>query len=154
MTGEEYWNLKRGDTITVETPFYKYQKGQVFRVEYINDSSREIYIRDVSGPLGSQIDIISILMLLDNFITGGKLPEKRNNKVPELPFEIGDKAWFITSNEVHEGTIIKCDISIDKEGIQIYYDALLTSKYNCATEATKIASNELFNTKKELLESL
>ena len=32
MTGEEYWHLKRGDTVTVETSFNSYAKGEVFKV--------------------------------------------------------------------------------------------------------------------------
>ena len=36
MTGEEYWNLKRGSNVTVETPFSYFTEGQVLKVEYID----------------------------------------------------------------------------------------------------------------------
>lgn len=55
MTGEEYFKLRRGDTITVETPFAGYTKGQVFKVEFVNSINTNVYIRDITLPLGAQI---------------------------------------------------------------------------------------------------
>lgn len=85
MTGEEYWNLKRGETITVETSSNNYTKGnytkgKVFKVEYIDFQNQYIYIRDVTAPLGEQIGVITLAFLLNYFIKGGKLPEKRDDK--------------------------------------------------------------------------
>lgn len=85
MTGEEYWHLKRGDTITVETSFNNYTKGdytkgKVFKVEYIDTQNQYIYIRDVTAPLGEQIRVMTLAILLNYFIKGGKLPEKREDK--------------------------------------------------------------------------
>ena len=85
MTGEEYWNLKRGETITVETSSNdytkcNYTKGKVFKVEYIDFQNQYIYIRDVTAPLGEQIGVITLAFLLNYFIKGGKLPEKRDTK--------------------------------------------------------------------------
>lgn len=155
MTGEEYLYLKRGTTITVETPFTVYTKGQTFKVEFVDSLHLHVYIRDVTLPLGSQIKVMPLSFLLDNFIVGGELPEKKNNKAIELPFAVGDKAWLIVKNEVQEVKIIKCNVSIDiNEGTQIYYDALYTSKLCFDARVSKVASNRLFKTKKELLESL
>ncbi len=76
------------------------------------------------------------------------------DKVLELPFKVGDKVWFIVDNEVHEGTLTKCNIAIDKNGTQICYNVLYYSRIHYKVEAKGIASNKLFKTKKELLESL
>ena len=78
MTGEEYLNLKRGETITVETSSNdytkgNYTKGKVFKVEYIDFQNQYIYIRDVTAPLGEQIEVITLASLLNYFIKGGKL---------------------------------------------------------------------------------
>lgn len=80
MTGEEYWHLKRGDTVTVETSFNGYTKGKVFKVEYVDTQNQYIYIRDVTAPLGEQMEVITLAFLLNYFIKGGKLPEKKINK--------------------------------------------------------------------------
>lgn len=151
MTGEEYWSLKRGSIITVETSFYKHERGQVLKVEYINDNQQVAYLRDVSKPLGSQIDIVSVIFLLDNFIVGGELPEKKNNKVIELPFALGDKVWFLYNNTVYDGKIIDCCAQIDGDGINIKYK-LLSSRWG--ENAVTLTSNKLFKTKEELLKSL
>lgn len=80
MTGEEYFHLKRGDTITVETSFNGYTKGEVCKVEYIDTQNQYIYIRDVTAPLGKQMEVITLAFLLNYFIKGGKLPEKKIDK--------------------------------------------------------------------------
>lgn len=85
MTGEEYLYLKIGETITVETSSNDYTKGiytkgKVFKVEYIDFQNQYIYIRDVTAPLGEQIGVITLAFLLNYFIKGGKLPEKREDK--------------------------------------------------------------------------
>lgn len=85
MTGEEYFHLKRGDTITVETSSNdytecNYTKGKVFKVEYVDTQNQYIYIRDVTAPLGEQIGVITLAFLLNYFIKGGKLPEKKIDK--------------------------------------------------------------------------
>lgn len=154
MAGEEYFKLKRGDTITVETPFAGYTKGQVFKVEFINSIGTIVYIRDVTLPLGAQIKVLPLTFLLDNFIVGGELPNKNNDKVLELPFKVGDKVWFIVDNEVHEGTLSKCNITIYKGDTQICYNVLYYNRIHCKVEAKGIASNKLFKTKTELLTSL
>ena len=155
MTGEEFFNLKRGSNVTVETPFGYFTKRQVLKVEYIDSLHQQVFFRDTSKPLGSQIDVVPVIFLLDNFVVGGKLPEKKNNnKVFELPFAIGDKVWFIVDSEVHEGTLTKCNIAIDKNGTQICYNVLYYSRIHYKVEAKGIASNKLFKTKTELLESL
>ena len=83
MTGEEYFKLKRGDTITVETPFAGYTKGQVFKVEFVNSINTSVYIRDITLPLGAQIKVPPLSFLLDNFVVGGELIKKKDNKVIE-----------------------------------------------------------------------
>ena len=154
MTGEEFWNLKRGDTITVETPFSKYKKGQVFKVEFMDNIHLNIYIRDTTLPLWTQIKVMPLSFLLDNFIVGGELPEKKNNKVIELPFALGDKVWFTVDNEVHEGILTKCNITIDKDDTRIRYKVLYYNRIHCKVEARGVASNKLFKTKTELSASL
>jgi hypothetical protein len=52
MTGEEFFNLKRGSNVTVETPFSYFTKGQVLKVEYIASFHQEVFLRDTSKPLG------------------------------------------------------------------------------------------------------
>lgn len=154
MTGEEFFNLKRGSNVTVETPFSYFTKGQVLRVEYIDSTYQQIFLRDTTKELGNQVKIVSTIIMLDFFVTGGKLPEKKNNKVLELPFKVGDKVWFIVDNEVHEGTLTKCDITINQDDTQICYNVLYYTHIHCKVKAKGIASNKLFKTKKELLESL
>ena len=154
MTGEEFWNLRRGDTITVETPYGKHEKRQVLKVEYIDTIHQNVYVRNVSNPLGSQISLIPIIFLLDNFVVGGKLPKKEDNKVIELSFAVGDKAWFIVDNEVHEGTLTECNITINQDDTQICYNVLYYNHIHCKVEAKGIASSKLFKTKEELLKSL
>ena len=65
MTEEEYLSLKVGNNVTVETPFSNFTKGQVLRVEYIDNRHQEIVLRDTSKPLGDQLRITSILFILD-----------------------------------------------------------------------------------------
>ena len=154
MTGEEYLSLKVGSIVSVETPFNGHKIGQVLVVEYIGGMQLIIYLREPCKPLGSQIDIVPLKLLLDNCIIGGKLPEK-SNKVLELPFKVGDKAWLIIKDEVQEVKIIKCNISIDiNEGTLMYYDALYTSKLCFDAKVSHIASYRLYKTKEELLKSL
>ena len=159
MTGDEYFSLRRGSNVTVETPFSyftkDFTKGQVLKVEYINSLHQQVFLRDTSKKLGDQVKIVDTFYILNNFVEGGKLPEKKNNnKVFELPFTIGDKVWFIRGDKVHEGTVIECNVSINQDDVQIYYSVIYTSKYNHEEEAERIISNRFFKTKKELLESL
>lgn len=154
MTGDEYFNLKRGSNVTVETPFSYFTKGQVFRVEYISSFHQEVFLRDTSKKLGDQVKIADTFSILNNFVVGGELPNKKNDKVLELPFKVDDKVWFIVDNEVYEGTLTKCNIAINKNGTQICYNVLYYSRSHYKVEAKGIASNKLFKTKKELLESL
>ena len=77
MTGDEYFNLKRGSNVTVETPFSYFTKGQVLRVEYIDSLHQQVFLRDTTKELGDQVKIVSTLFMLDFFIVGGELPEKK-----------------------------------------------------------------------------
>ena len=154
MTGEEFFNLKRGSNVTVETPFSYFTEGQVLKVEYIASFHQEVFLRDTSKPLGDQVKIVDTFSILNNFVVGGELPNKKNDKALELPFKVGDKVWFIVGNEVYEGTLTECNITINKDDTQICYNVLYYNRIHCKVEAKGIASNKLFKTKKELLESL
>ena len=154
MTGEEFFSLKRGSNVTVETPFSYFTEGQVLKVEYIGSLHQQVFLRDTTKKLGDQVKMVDTLFMLDNFVVGGKLPNKKNDKVLELPFKVGDEIWFIVDNEVHEGTLIECNIAIDKDDTQIHYDVMYYNRIHCKVKAKGIASNKLFKTKKELLESL
>ena len=154
MTGEEFFNLKRGSNVTVETPFGYFTKGQVLKVEYIDSIHQQVFLRDTTKELGDQVKIFDTFYILNNFVVGGELPNKKNDKVLELPFKVGDAVWFIVDNEVHEGTLTKCDITINQDDTQICYNVLYYNRINCSVVAEGIASNKLFKTKKELLESL
>ena len=154
MTGEEFFTLKRGSNVTVETPFSYFTEGQVLRVEYIDSLHQQVFLRDTTKSLGDQVKMVDIFFILNNFVVGGKLPEKKNNKVLELPFAVGDKVWFIVDNKVHEGTLTECNITIDQDDTQICYNVLYYNRIHCKVEAKGIVSNKLFKTKKELLESL
>jgi hypothetical protein len=154
MTGEEFFNLRRGSNVTIETPFSYFTKGQVLKVEYIDSLHQQIFIRDTTKSLGDQVKMVDIYFMLNNFVAGGKLPNKKNNKVLELPFKVGDKVWFIVDNEAHEGTLIKCDITINQDDTQICYNVLYYNHIHCKVQAKGIASNKLFKTKEELLKSL
>ena len=154
MTGDEYFNLKRGSNVTVETTFSCFTKGQVLKVEYIDSIHQQVYLRDTTKELGDQVKMVDIFFMLEFFIVGGKLPNKKNDKALELPFKVGDKVWYIVDNEVHEGTLTKCDITINKDDTQICYNVLYYNRIHYKVEAKGIASNKLFKTKKELLESL
>lgn len=155
MTGEEFFNLKRGSNVTVETPCSYFAEGQVFKVEYIDSIHQHIYLRDITRKLGDQVKIVSILFMLEFFVVGGKLPEKKkNDKVLELSFKVGDEVWFIVDNEVHEGTLTECNITIDQDDTQICYNVLYYNRIHCKVEAKGIVSNKLFKTKEELVKSL
>ena len=155
MTGEEFFNLKRGSNVTVETPFSYFTEGQVLRVEYIDSMHQQVFLRDITKELEDQVKIVDILFMLEFFIVGGKLPEKKkSDKVLELPFKVSDKVWFIVDNEVHEGKLTECNITIDQDDTQICYNVLYYNRIHCKVEAEGISSNKLFKTKKELLESL
>ena len=154
MTGEEFFNLKRGSNVTVETPFSYFTEGQVLKVEYIDSIHQHIYLRDTTKSLGDQVKMVDILFMLEFFVVGGKLPEKKNDKVLELPFKVGDEVWFIVDNEVHEGTLTECNITINQDGTQICYNVLYYNCIHCKVKAKGIASNKLFKTKTELLASL
>ena len=125
MTGEEFFNLKVGNNVTVETPFSNFTKGQVLKVEYIDSTYQQVFLRDTTKELGDQVKIADTFFILNNFVVGGELPEKKNNnKVFELPFALGDKVWFIRGDKVHEGTVIECNVSINKHGVRIYYSVI------------------------------
>ena len=152
MAGDEYFNLKRGSNVTVETPFSYFTKGQVLKVEYIDILHQQIFLRDTTKELGYQVKGADTFSILNNFVVGGELPEKKNdNKVFELPFAIGDKVWFLYNNAVYNGKIIDCNVQIDSDEIDIKYRLLFTM---CGENAVTIASNKLFKTKDELLKSL
>ncbi len=152
MTGEEFFNLKRGSNVTVETSFSYFKKGQVLKVEYIDSLHQQIFLRDTTKELGDQVKIVDTLFMLNFFVTGGELPNQKNDKVRELPFGVGDKTWFLYNNEVYNGKIISCWAHIDCDGIDIKYRLLFTGR--CGENAVTIASNKLFKTKEELLKSL
>ena len=154
MTGDEYFSLRRGNHVTVETSFSYFKKGQVLKVEYIDSLHQQVFLRDTTKELGDQVKMVSILFMLDFFVTGSELPNKKNDKVIELPFKVGDEIWFIVDNEAHEGTLTECNITIDKDDTQICYNILYYNRIHCKVEAEGIASSKLFKTKKELLESL
>lgn len=154
MTGDEFFSLKRGSNVTVETPFSCFAEGQVLKVEYIDSIHQQVFLRDTTKELGDQVKIVSILFMLDFFVTGGELPNKKNDKVLELPFKVGDKVWFIVNNEVHEGTLTECNITIDQDDTEIHYNVMYYNRIHCKVQAKGIASNKLFKTKTELLESL
>jgi hypothetical protein len=154
MTGEEFFNLRRGSNVTIETPFRYFKKGQVLKVEYIDSIHQHVFLRDTTKSLGDQVRMVDILFMLDFFVIGGKLPNKKNDKVLELPFKVGDDVWFIVDNEVHEGTLTECNITIDKDDTQICYNVLYYNRIHCKVKAKGIASNKLFKTKTELLASL
>lgn len=155
MTGDEYFNLKRGSNVTVEIPFSYFAEGQVLKVEYIDSIHQQVFLRDTTKKLGDQVKIVDTFFILNNFVVGGKLPEKKNNnKVLELPFKVGDKIWFIVDNEVHEGTLTKCNVTIDQDDTEIHYNVMYYNRIHCKVLAKGIANNKLFKTKKELLESL
>lgn len=154
MTGDEFFNLRRDSNVTVETPFGQFTEGQVLKVEYIDSLHQQIFLRDTTKELGDQVKIVDTFFILNNFVVGGKLSNKNNDKVLELPFKVGDKVWFIVDNEVHEGTLSKCNITIHKGDTQICYNVLYYNRIHCSVEAKGIASNKLFKTKTELLESL
>ena len=81
MTGEEFFNLRRGSNVTVETPFSYFTKGQVLKVEYIDSLHQQVFLRDTTKELGDQIKIVSTLFMLESFVIGGELPNKNNDKV-------------------------------------------------------------------------
>lgn len=152
MTGEEYFNLKRGSNVTVETPFSCFAEGQVLKVEYIDSIHQQVFLRDTTKKLGDQVKIVDTFFILNNFIVGGELPKKNNGKVIELPFALGDKVWFLYNNTVYNGKIIDCHVHINDDGNSIGYMLLFTSK--CDENAITLTSNKLFKTKEELLKSL
>jgi len=158
MTGDEYFSLRRGNHVTVETSFSyftnNFTKGQVLKVEYIDSLHQQVFLRDTTKELGNQVKIVSTFFMLDFFVTGGELPNKKNDKVLELPFKVGDKVWFIVDNEVHEGTLTKCDITINQDDTQICYNVLYYTHIHCKVKAKGIASNKLFKTKEDLIKSL
>ena len=154
MTGEEFFSLKRGSNVIVETSFSCYTEGQVLRVEYIGSLHQQVFLRDTTKPLGDQVKIVDASFMLDNFVVGGKLPNKKNDKVLELPFKVGDEIWFIADNEVHEGTLTECNITINQDDTQICYNVLYYNRIHCKVIAKGIASKRLFKTKEELLKSL
>lgn len=154
MTGDEFFSLRRGSNVTVQTPFSYFIEGQVLRVEYIDSLHQQVFLRDTTKSLGDQVKIVDTFLMLEFFIIGGKLPEKKNNKVPELPFAVGDWVWFIVDNEVHEGTLTECNITINKDDTQICYNVMYYNRIHCKVEAKGITSSKLFKTKTELLASL
>ena len=151
MTGEEFFNLKRGSNVTVETPFSCFTKGQVLKVEYIDSIHQQVFLRDTTKELGDQVKIVSTLFMLESFVIGGELPNKNNDKVIELPFALGDEVWFLYNNAVYNGKIIYCNVQIDSDEIDIKYRLLFTM---CGKNAVTIASNKLYKTKEDLLKSL
>ena len=154
MTGDEFFNLRRDSNVTVETPFSYFTEGQVFKVEYIDSLHQQVFLRDTTKELGDQVKIVSTLFMLEFFVIGGELPNKNNDKVLELPFKVGDKVWFIVDNEVHEGKLTECNITINQYDTLICYNVLYYNRIHCKVEAKGIASNKLFKTKTELLASL
>ena len=153
MTGEEYWKLSKGDTVEVIVPVNEDSKvGDILKVEYINAMEGIVYFRDSNKPLGSQICTMRTSEVLDCLEMTNK-PVK-NNKTITLPFALCDIVWFIVDNEVHKGILKKCNITINQANTQICYNVLYYNRIHCKVKAKGIASNKLFKTKTELLESL
>ena len=146
MTGEEFFNLKRGSNVTVETPFSYFTEGQVLRVEYIDSIHQQVFLRDTTKELGDQVKMVDTFFILNNFVVGDKLLEKKNDKVLELPFAVGDKVWFLYNNTVYNGKIIDCYVHINGDGNSIGYMLLFTSK--CDENAITLTSNKLFKQKR------
>ena len=154
MTGDEFFSLRRGSNVTVQTSFSYFIEGQVLRVEYIDSLHQQVFLRDTTKSLGDQVKRVDTFSMLEFFIVGGELPERKNDKVLELPFVVGDKVWFIVDNEVHEGTLTECNITINKDDTQICYNVMYYNRIHCKVEAKGITSSKLFKTKTELLASL
>ena len=154
MTGDEFFSLRRGSNVTVQTPFSYFIEGQVLRVEYIDSLHQQVFLRDTTKSLGDQVKIVDTFFMLEFFTIGGKLPERKNDKVLELPFAVGDCVWFIVDNEVHKGTLTECNITINKDDTQICYNVMYYNRIHCKVEAKGIESDKLFKTKEELLKSL
>lgn len=72
------------------------------------------------------------------------MSKERNTMILHTKFSVGDKGLVFHNNEVTEITIESIRIVVKKECILCYYESFFT----------EYAENEIFSTKKELLESL
>lgn len=151
MTGEEYWKLSRGDTVKVIASFYKYNAGDLLRVEYIDNMHGKVYLRSLNEPLGRQVKDVELCDVLNNIgLSDEPIGEDRNHIF--LPYAIGDEVWFITDNEVKNGKITSYGISYNafKKAPIILYQIECSN----TNKTVVVKSHKCFSTKEELLNSL
>lgn len=151
MTGEEYWNLKKGDTVKVIAPFYKHNAGDLLRVEYIDNMHGKVYLRNFNEPLGKQVEEVKLCDVLNNIGLSDEPIDKDRNHI-FLPYAIGDEVWFITDNEVKKGKVTSYGISYN-----VFQGAtIILYQIECSdTKKTVVVkSHKCFRTKEELVKSL
>lgn len=154
MTGEEYYNLKRGDKVKVICSFYDHDKGEILKVEYINSLENKIYCRSTASNDVDEIALIDVLNCLGLY--NGEIPV--NNKTIHLPFAPDDKVWFIIDNAVYQGKVTGYTITYNPAVRDPYpcinYILLFKNSGGFVEEVTNIHSSRCFRTKEELLKSL
>lgn len=153
MTGEEYYNLKRGDRVEVIRSFYNHDKGEILKVEYINSLESKIYCRNIASNDVDEIVLIDVLECLGLY--NGETPV--NDKVIHLPFTLRDEVWVIIHDEAQKGKILGYKITNDctskRSCHYIAYNIQFTINGFVQTEGN-IDSRRCFSTKEELLKSL
>ena len=151
MTGEEYWNLKRGDIVKVVASFYKYNVGDLLRVEYIDSMHGNVYLRNFNEPLGKQIKKVELCDVMINIDLSEKPLEETRNQIL-LPFAIGDEVWIMANNEAKKGRITNYKIQYDRSKGSVVIDYWI--KCLDYIEDIEISSKKCFGTKEELIKSL
>lgn len=162
MTGEEFFNLKRGDILKAicSTPMpCILDKGDKVIVEYIDNMTSTVVLRNKRKPIESQVFTLPFDAVIGLFDTldGTKTTEETeepDNKTIHLPFGLNDEVWFMYCNKVCQGKIIKVKVedSNHYDNLRIMYNVLF--KIKGIGNTADVSSRHCYKTKEELIKSL
>ncbi len=156
MTGDELFNLRRGNNVKVICPFYNFKEGDILKVELVNLINESIYCRSLNKPkwIGKQVFNINISDALNNLSVTDEHINIKN--IINLPFTIDDIVWFMCHDKACQGKIINYYINSSMSAVgkpSIKYE-IIFKNYENNNDTINIPSYKCFNTKEELLKSL
>lgn len=154
MTGDELFNLRRGNNVKVIYPFYNFKEGDILKVELVNLINESIYCRSLNKPIGKQVFDINISDALNNLSVTDEHINSKN--IINLPFVIDDIVWFMCHDKTCQGKIINYYINSSMSAVgkpSIKYE-IIFKNYENNNDTVNIPSYKCFNTKEELLKSL
>lgn len=160
MTGNEYYKLSPYEegtnnkysvikALSRSCDCKDYEKGDTFYVEYRSRFDEVVYCKSTKDK--TKILILDPYYLMKDFELYNE--DNKNMKTITIPFDKGDKVWFIDHDEVQQGTVLTVDIALNYVGTIITYELSYTDRNKCNQRCNKKLRN-VFASKEALLKTL